>query len=112
MDVDDDMIKVPSNTFWQHCNMCLQLFVLQPLFMSSGIEEVFLSTAMGLIRLSQDSLCSSLRIYDSSDPASPISNVGTSYLLEGGKNGDGQDQCSTQRMSLAHAEVERTPLCC
>jgi hypothetical protein len=76
--------------------------------MSTGIEDVFLSTAIQLIQLSQDSLCSSLRIYDSSDPMSPISNDGKDSLLERGV----QNQYSVQETSLAHAESERTPMCC
>ncbi|XP_069688175.1 uncharacterized protein RabX1 isoform X1 [Periplaneta americana] len=76
----------------------------------NGIEDVFLNTAMGLIRLSQDSLCSSLRIYDSADPLSPISTMGKNTLLEG--DGDSSNQYSLQNTSVAHAEVERTPMCC
>lgn len=78
------------------------------MFVSTGIEDVFLSTAIQLIRLSQDSVCSSLRIYDSSDTMSPISNVGKGSLLEG----DGQNQYSLQGTSVAHAEAERTSMCC
>lgn len=77
-----------------------------------GIEDVFLNTAVGLIRLSQDSLCSSLRIYDSCDPLSPVSNVGMDPLSDGDRNGDGQTQYSLQTSSLAHGEAERSPLCC
>ena len=79
------------------------------MFVSTGIEDVFLSTALGLIRLSQDSLCSSLRIYDS---LSRASNVGMSPLPDGGRNGDGQSQYSLQTSSLAHGDAERSPLCC
>ncbi|KAJ9583759.1 hypothetical protein L9F63_021896, partial [Diploptera punctata] len=50
-----------------------------------GIEDIFLSTAMGLIRMSQDSLNSSLRIYDSSNPISPITTPKSS-LFEGSEN--------------------------
>jgi hypothetical protein len=82
------------------------------MFMSTGIEDVFLNTAVGLIRLSQDSLCSSLRIYDSCDPLSPVSNVGMDPLSDGDRNGDGQTQYSLQTSSLAHGEAERSPLCC
>jgi hypothetical protein len=78
----------------------------------TGIEDVFLSTAIGLIRLSQESLCSSLRIYDSSDPLSPVSNAGMDPLTVGDRNGVGQNQYSLQASSLAHGEVERSPLCC
>lgn len=77
-----------------------------------GIEDVFLSTAIGLIRLSKDSLCSSLRIYDTSDPLSPLSNAATSPLTLVDRNVDGQTQYSLQTSSLAHGEVERSPLCC
>jgi len=79
---------------------------------STGIEDVFLSTAIGLIRLSKDSLCSSLRIYDTSDPLSPLSNAATSPLTLVDRNVDGQTQYSLQTSSLAHGEVERSPLCC
>ncbi|KAE8748089.1 hypothetical protein FOCC_FOCC005284 [Frankliniella occidentalis] len=36
-----------------------------------GIEEVFLNSAIGMIKLSEDSQCTSLRIYDSSEAGSP-----------------------------------------
>ncbi|PNF23386.1 hypothetical protein B7P43_G12942 [Cryptotermes secundus] len=70
-----------------------------------GIEDVFLNTAIGLIRLAQDSLCSSLRIYDLSDPMSPVSSVGN-------ESGVGQNHHSLQMTSVEHAEVERPRLCC
>ncbi|XP_021938344.1 ras-related protein RabJ isoform X2 [Zootermopsis nevadensis] len=73
-----------------------------------GIEDVFLSTAIRLIRLSRDSVCPGLRIYDSSDPASPISNVGKGSLSEGSV----QNQYSLQGTSVVHAEAERTRMCC
>jgi len=82
------------------------------MFVSTGIEDVFLSTAIGLIRLSQDSLCSSLRIYDTTDPLSTISNAATGPLTLEDQNVDGQTQYSLQTSSLAHGEVERSPLCC
>lgn len=37
----------------------------------TGIEEVFLNSAIGMIKLSEDSQCTSLRVYDSSDTSSP-----------------------------------------
>jgi hypothetical protein len=77
-----------------------------------GIEDVFLSTAVGLIRLAQDSLCTSLRIYDLTVPTSPISNVGNDPILEGDISGDRQNQFSSPASSVAHAEVERTRMCC
>jgi len=91
--------------------LCLPTHV-NVMFVSTGIEDVFLSTAIGLIRLSQDSLCSSLRIYDTSDPLSPVSNAATGPLTVGDRNGDGQTQYSLQTSSLAHGEVERSPFCC
>jgi len=91
--------------------LCLPAHV-NGMFVSTGIEDVFLSTAVGLIQLSQDSLCSSLRIYDSSDPLSPVSNAATGTLTVGDRNEDGQTQYSLQASSLAHGEVERSPLCC
>ena len=81
-------------------------------FVSTGIEDVFIGTARGLIRLSNETLCSSLRIYDSSDPPNPVSNAGTGPLTVVDKNGDGQAQYSLQTSSLAHGEVERSPLSC
>jgi hypothetical protein len=77
-----------------------------------GIEDVFLSTATGLIRLAQDSLCTSLRIYDLNDPMSPVSYVGNGTFMEGGGSGDEQNQYTLQTTPVAHAEVERTHMCC
>jgi hypothetical protein len=89
--------------FLAHVNIVL-MFV--------GIEEVFLSTAMGLIRLSRDSVCPNLRIHDVNEPMSPVSNVGSQPFLEGDRNGGGQSEQPLQMTSVAHAEVERTRMCC
>lgn len=90
--------------------MCVVQLVCFPshvnvMFVFVGIEDVFLNTAIGLIRLAQDSLCSSLRIYDLSDPMSPVSSVGN-------ESGVGQNHHSLQMTSVEHAEVERPRLCC
>jgi hypothetical protein len=82
------------------------------MFVFIGIEDVFLSTAVGLIRLAQDSLCSSLRICDLTDPMSPVSNVGNDPFVEGDGSGGAQNHHTLQMTSLAHAEVERTRMCC
>ena len=72
---------------------------------------MFLSTAIGLIRMSQDSLNSSLRIYDSSDPTSPIAMTPKGSLLDGSGN-EGLQFSLNSSTSVAHAEVERTNMCC
>lgn len=97
--------------------MCVLQLVCFPahvnvMFVFVGIEDVFLNTAIGLIRLAQDSLCSSLRIYDLSDPKSPVSNVGNDSFMEGNGSGVGQNHHSLQMTSVEHAEVERPRLCC
>ncbi|PSN35768.1 Ras-related protein RabJ [Blattella germanica] len=74
-----------------------------------GIEDIFLTTAIGLIRLSQDSLSSSLRIYDSSEPLSTIAGSKGSLL---DSIGSSELQSSLQSDCVAHAEVERAPMCC
>ncbi|XP_068083749.1 ras-related protein Rab-21 isoform X2 [Anabrus simplex] len=74
-----------------------------------GIEEVFFNTAMGLIRLSEDSLCSSLRVYDSADGANlkPNNVFSGTTTVEAIAEATGCDDSGN-----AYAVTERSPMCC
>ncbi|XP_046985648.1 ras-related protein Rab-31 [Schistocerca americana] len=78
-----------------------------------GIEEVFLNTAVGLIRLCEDSSCSSLRVYDSSERMSPRTNVFHDPASPPSPPTVTQPVVHTDVPFVpAQAEVERSPFCC
>ncbi|XP_063237792.1 ras-related protein Rab-31 [Bacillus rossius redtenbacheri] len=69
-----------------------------------GIEDVFLNTAIGLIRMSQDSVGSSLRVYDSADGCSPAA------VARLGDRGSGGGVEETP--GFAQGESEKPSMCC
>lgn len=79
-----------------------------------GIEEVFLNTAVGLIRLSEDGVCSSLRVYDSADSVNPRPNVLRDVPILGTPATESAHPYihTDIPVATAHAEVERSSPCC
>nr|CAD7573657.1 unnamed protein product [Timema californicum] len=76
-----------------------------------GIEEVFLNVALGLIRLSHDTLCSSLRVYDSSSSFSP-SNLSSEISRSRFNLTSDENNVYEEKADAIHAETERPSLCC
>lgn len=67
--------EVPSgpnfNTMWGSMELESLKMEVWFCYLSPGIEEVFLNSAIGMIKLSEDNQCTSLRVYDSSDAGNP-----------------------------------------
>nr|CAD7203858.1 unnamed protein product [Timema douglasi] len=76
-----------------------------------GIEEVFVNVALGLIRLSHDTLCSSLRVYDSSSSFSP-SNLSSEISRSRFNLTSDENNVYEEKADAIHAETERPSLCC
>nr|CAD7429199.1 unnamed protein product [Timema monikensis] len=76
-----------------------------------GIEEVFLNVALGLIRLSHETLCSSLRVYDSSSSLSP-SNLSSEISRSRFNLTSDENNVCEEKADAIHAETEKPSLCC
>nr|CAD7444903.1 unnamed protein product [Timema bartmani] len=76
-----------------------------------GIEEVFLNVALGLIRLSHETLCSSLRVYDSSSSLSP-SNLSSEISRSRFNLTSDENNAYEEKADAIHAETEKPALCC
>jgi hypothetical protein len=73
----------------------LNLFGYYIMFFTAGIEEVFLATAMGLIRLTKGTLSSSIKVYDNDSGTPEESNDDSTHLED----------------SMAHGEPTKS-MCC
>ncbi|CAG2055228.1 unnamed protein product [Timema podura] len=76
-----------------------------------GIEEVFLNVALGLIRLSHETLCSSLRVYDSISSLSP-SNLSSEISRSRFNLTSDENNACEEKADAIHAETEKPSLCC
>lgn len=81
------------------------LIIVNDLIIFQGIEQIFLNIAAGLIRLSGESMSTSLKIYDSDHPVGAPSELRATDV---GKT----EVPSWSIDSIAHGDTEKPYMCC